>query len=520
MPSQTDRQRPNILFITSDEHRWDAFGAYRRTPCRTPNLDRLAADGVLFDRAYTVNPLCSPSRVSMITSMYPSRHGVYTLGVYPPDDYNGTVGGLLARSGYATGLIGKAHFRPCGEKNSLEGQPKVYDLDFWRNWHGPYYGFDHVELCIAHTHLKNGASMHYGAWLADNGCDVSKYWGRADQGYCDVGRWDLPEEFHNSRWVADRTIDFIDRTRAEGKPFFAFASFQDPHNPVVAPEPWFSMYDRDEMPDYTLREGENENKPPFYAEFIATGHYHNGTVPPNGLNGYPCSGRQLVKGKKLSVDHAGMDKKENRQEAVAVYYGMISLMDRHIGRIVEHLKEIGQYENTLIVFTSDHGEYLGNHGLWWKGLQAYEDIHRLPFVACWPNGFAGGRRSAALQSLVDLAPTFLTAAGVSVPDHYQGVNQLDVWKGAAQSARDWAMVEFRPNDSEFYQKVLIGERYKLVTYHRETYGELYDLEKDPDQYENLWDDPASVPVKNAMLLRMFDAEIEKEDRRRPRPGFA
>lgn len=196
--------QPNILLITSDEHRWDALGAYGLTPVRTPNLDRLAHDGVLFGRAYCSNPLCSPSRLSMIASLYPSQHGVYTLGVRPDDDYPDAIGHALSRAGYRTGLIGKAHFRPCAGAESIESAPAVFDLDRYRNWHGPYYGFDHVELCIGHSHQDTAAGMHYGAWLEDRGVDRSQYWGRPDQGYCDIGRWDLPEEHHNSRWVAGR----------------------------------------------------------------------------------------------------------------------------------------------------------------------------------------------------------------------------------------------------------------------------------------------------------------------------
>jgi len=518
--------RPNILFITSDQHRWDAVGAYGIVPVRTPNLDALAEDGVLLDRAYCVNPLCSPTRVSMITSLYPSRHGVYTLGVEPEEHYPDTVGEVLSRAGYATGLLGKAHFCPSSDCDNPESPPRSLDMDFVRSWNGPFYGFDHVELCQTHSHLiaidpehKHG-SLHFGAWLQDKGCDVTKYWCREDQGYCDCGLWDVPEEFHSSTWVAERTIEFIKQSKQQGKPFFAFASFPDPHNPVVVPEPWYSMYDRSEMPDYTYREGENSGKPPFYQEFIETAHYHGGTVPPNRLNGYPCTGRQITRGMPHGVDHPGMDSKQNRQEAVAVYYGMISLMDHHIGRIIDHLKAEGLYEDTLIVFTSDHGEYLGNHGLWWKGLQAYEDCHRIPMIASWPAAMRGGRGSSALQSQVDLAPTFLSAAGLAIPDHYQGVDQLPVWQGDAESAREWAQVEFRPNDSDFYQKTFITDRWKLVTYHRQPYGELYDLANDPEQDRNLWDDPAHSVRKLELLQAALQAEWDKEPKRRPRVAQA
>lgn len=514
--------RPNILLITSDQQRWDTLGAYGRSKCRTPHLDRLAGDGVLCERAYCTNPLCSPSRLSMITGQNPSRHGVYTLGVYALPTYPNLIGDLLAANGYQTALLGKAHFNPCaGSPVSLESTPRSKDREFFRQWHGPYYGFEHVELCIGHTTEGSACGMHYGVWLEDEmGINVSHYFGRKDQSYRGIGRWELPEECHNSRWVADRTIAFIEKANRGKRPFFAFASFQDPHNPVRVPEPWYSMYDRGEMPDYTYREGENANKPPFYQEFIETACYHGGTVPAQGLDGYPCTGRQITRGETKGVDHFDQDRLENRREAVAVYYGMISLMDHHIGRIIECLKTTGQYENTLIVFTSDHGEYLGNHGLWWKGLQAYEDCHRVPFLAAWPARIAMGRRSSALISLVDLAPTFCEAAGLPVPRTYQGVSQLPVFAGKKGCAREWAQIELRPNDSAFYQKTIVTDRYKLVTYHGQPYGELYDLVRDPDQYDNLWSEADAAETKASLLQRMLEAEWDNGTARRPRECVA
>ncbi len=162
----------NILLITSDQQRWDCLG--RQNPeIRTPNLDRLADRGILFDRAYTVNPVCTPTRCSILTSEYPSRHGCFHVGTSLPENYGPTVADRFSDAGYATSLIGKAHFQACKDPASLESAPKVHDLDHFDDWFGPYFGFDHAELVIGHTSEPHASGMHYGAWLRNKGVDTT-----------------------------------------------------------------------------------------------------------------------------------------------------------------------------------------------------------------------------------------------------------------------------------------------------------------------------------------------------------
>ena len=208
--------RPNFLLITSDQHRWDALGVYR-DQIKTPNLDCLAREGIVFDRAYTASPVCTPARVSMLTGHYPSRHGCYTIGTELPADYP-TIPGLLSEQGYFTALLGKGHFSPCLAEGGLEASPRVFDEDFFSNWTGPWYGFDYVQLCIGHSNESLSAGMHYGAWLKERGIDRHRYFGTGN--YEDHGAWDLPEEAHNSKWTVDVTIDAMERAAAGGQPFF------------------------------------------------------------------------------------------------------------------------------------------------------------------------------------------------------------------------------------------------------------------------------------------------------------
>jgi uncharacterized sulfatase len=267
------------------------------------------------------------------------------------------------------------------------------------------------------------------------------------------------------------------------------------------------MYDPDDMPDFRLREGEFDDKPPFY----------RGAYDAERRLGHP----ELDEGKSWYCVRGieEMGERETR-ELAACYFGMVSLMDHHIGRILDHLTASRLLDDTLIVFTTDHGDYLGNHGLWWKGLPAYDDAQRIPMIVRHPRCATPGQRSAALQSLVDVGPTAMSALGVDVPDGVQGMDQSDPWQNAGASARDWAMCEFRPTEGPFMQKTFVWDRWKLVVYHERAYGELYDLETDPDQYRNLWDDPGMRDVRLDLLQRLIAAEMEKDGVLRPRVAWA
>ncbi len=506
-------QRPlNVLVITSDQQRWDALGVYNDR-IRTPNLDTLARRGVVCDHAYTPNPVCTPARVSLLTGEYPSRHGCYTIGTSLPEDYP-TVPARLAEAGYFTALCGKAHFQRCTNEpddapGTFESPPHIYDQDFFDRWSGPYYGFQHARLAIAHGSMRSAASMHYGAWLRARGVDIDRHFGRHE--YAHFGPWDLPPEHHYSTWTANETIAAIDLARDADKPFFLWSSFQDPHNPCVVPEPWASMYDPDNMPDYRLREGELDDKPPFYRGCQQWGR-----------PGWQGLGDPELDGEKNWYCFRGLPEMDDRRtrELTAIYYGMVSFMDEQIGRIFAALDERGLWDRTVVVFTADHGDYLGNHGLWWKGLPAYQDAQRVPFLAWHPQCRTPGGRSKGFHSLVDIGPTALACAGVPLPAGMQGVDQTRAWCDAEHVERDWAMVEYRPTEGPFMQKTLVHDRWKLVVYHGRDYGELYDLQADPDQYRNLWDDPDHREVRWGLLRKLIFAEMDKDGSLRPRDAWA
>ena len=494
--------RPNILLITSDQQHWSTLGVLNPR-ISTPNLDRLAREGTRFDRAYCPNPVCSPSRASIITGMYPSTHGCWTIGVKLAEDVP-TVGERFQELGYATSLIGKAHFQPLAstpEQTSLECHPTLRDLDFWRRFHGPWYGFGHVEIARMHAdeHL---VGQHYAIWMEEQGL---VNWRDHFQPYPpdpDAPRrehvWDLPEEYHYTRWTADRAIAAIERAVANGTPFFTWASFHDPHPPYLVPQPWASMYDPADMEPGTLMPGELDSMPRHFGltqqvapDFSA---WHESGFGNHGFRSHLVDEAQL-------------------RRDMAVYYGMVSFMDHHIGRILDALDRLGVAGETLVVFTTDHGHFLGQHGLFYKGAFHYEDLIRLPFIVRGPGKVPAGRVSTALQSLVDLAPTFLDAAGAPVPGAMQGVSQWAVWQGQAERAREWAMVENRHQPTRLSLRTLVTDRYKITVYRGSDEGELFDLQQDPQELRNRWADPACAGVKTAMLHRFVQAEIEREPTR-------
>lgn len=492
----------NILLVTSDQQRPDALGCLNAS-VQTPHLDRLAREGILFERAYTVNPVCTPSRCSILTGQYPSRHGCFHVGTNLPTDYGPTVAHRLTNAGYATALLGKAHFQACKDPASFESAPHVHQLDFFKDWTGPYFGFEHAELVIGHTSEPHAGGMSYGAWLVEQGIDLKRYFDIHD--YDHHGAWALPEAFHGSKWVADASMLAIDRAIEKEQPFFVWASFQDPHNPYVTPEPWASMYQGKDMPKPIGRDGEMDDKPLFYRELMNGNFY--GDDPDFQDRGWgDCKIRPTLG-------------ETDVQNVRAVYNGMVSLMDHHIGRLLAHLEKRGLMDETLIVFTSDHGDYLGDHGLWGKGLPTYECMQRVPFVVRHPQCETPGARSQALQSLVDLETSFLDVAGLSPESGSQGICQTSSWIHADQQPRDWALVEFRPSHGHFMQRTYVEGRYKLVRYENRDYGELYDLEKDPHQFVNRFEDEALRSVKEG-LIKHFDAHGFKEELVRERMAVA
>ncbi len=493
------KQRPNILLITSDQQHWNTLGCLN-PEIRTPNLDRLAAEGMLFNRAYCPNPTCTPTRASMITGKYPSQHGGWTLGTKLPED-EPTVGDVFRKHGYRTGLVGKAHFQPLRatkEFPSLEAYPVLQDLEFWRTFHGPFYGFDHVELARNHVSEAH-VGQHYAIWMEDKGLDNWRDYFSAPTGRRKGARWrwEIPEEYHYDAWIAERTNALMEDYRENGESFFLWASFFDPHPGYLVPEPWDTMYDPEALTIPQGVEGEHAANPP---------HFQEAMKPDADFSAWQEAGGHAMHGFRSHVHD-----RERLARDVAVYYGMTSLLDKYVGKILDRLDELGLRENTLVVFTTDHGHFFGQHGLVAKGAFHYEDMVRVPFIVSMPGKVEAGRRSNAIQSLVDLPQSFLSACGLDQPADMTGIDQSPVWFGNTEAARDWAIVENHHQPTTIHARTYVDERYKLTVYCDRDYGEIFDLEDDPGEAQNLWHAPDALDLKLNLFERLLRAEFAKEE---------
>lgn len=502
-------KKPNILLITSDQQHWDTIGAFN-SEISTPNLDRLVREGTVFNRAYCPNPTCTPSRASIITGTYPSQHGAWSLGTKLSEDQL-TVGEVFRENGYRTGLIGKAHFQPLKdtkEYSSIESYPLLTDLDYWKKFNGPFYGFEHIELTRNHTN-EHLVGQHYALWMEEKGCTNWRDYYLPPTGTMDPDeryKWAIPEKYHYNTWIAERTNAKLEEYQKKDESFFLWASFFDPHPPYLVPEPWDTMYDPEQLTLPTIVPGEHDRNPPHFGltqeENPDFSSYLETDIGNIGFH-----------------SHAHVTEKEAGQN-MAVYYGMISMMDKYIGKILDRLDELGLTEDTIVVFTTDHGHFFGQHGLHDKGGFHYEDLIKLPFIVRYPGKVPAGKVSSALQSLVDLAPTILSFTGLQIPAMMTGVDQRAVWLGEVEKARDHVICEYRTQPTAVHQKTFVDERYKITVYYNRTYGEIFDLQEDPQELNNLWDDPRYLELKASLLLKYVWAELGKEPLPMPRVSGA
>ena len=499
--------RPNILLITSDQQHWNTLGCLN-PEIQTPHLDALAQQGTLFNRAYCPNPTCTPTRASIITGKYPSQHGAWSLGTKLSEDEH-TVGEDFMDADYRTALVGKAHFQPLHgteEFPSLESYPILQDLDFWRSFNEPFYGFEHVELARNHADEAH-VGQHYAIWMEENGCTNWRDYFAPPTGNArgQYRKWPIPEEYHYDTWIAERTNALMERYQQNGKNFFLWASFFDPHPKYLVPEPWDTMYDPAELTVPSVTEGEHDNNPP---------HFQLTQQQKPDFSAWRESGKGV---------HGFRSHLRDRDELakdIAVYYGMVSLMDKYIGKILAKLDALGLADNTLVVFTSDHGHFYGQHGLIAKGAFHYEDVIRVPFIVRYPGVVPAGKQSEALQTLVDLAPSFLSATGIDIPRPMTGVDQMPVWSGQAEQARAHILVENHHEPTTVHVKTYVDDRYKLTVYYNRDYGELFDLKEDPGEVKNLWNSTEHAELKADLVMKLLFAEMGKEPLWMPRTSGA
>lgn len=498
--------RPNLLVITTDQQRWDALSLFGTPGYRTPHIDRIGREGLTFDRGYTPSPVCTPARVSMITGQQSTRHGAYTIGMAPVPALAGpTLGTELQRAGYRTGIIGKTHFVARRiEDQHVAGMPLDEEAPgeaFWAAFDGPYCGFAFVR----HHRHHNAAGIpnaHYRRWLNEKGLDLDALHGEDHRKAC--GLWEgMRPEWTQNAWIAEETVAFIESSRhaTPGQPWFAMANFQDPHYPMICPDPFYSEVDMEGVDLGGFDPHEFDDRPSFYRRFVVDQEYWS---EDDGTDHCP---------RPFGVPNINRYDRYPAREAIRAYIGMTNMVDHYVGQILQHLEATGTLEDTLVVFTSDHGEMLGRHGMWGKGLPAYEDNQRIPALMMWKAAQPRplGRNGKAHFNLIDLLPTLLDAAEAPLPPFVQGVSQLPVLRGETDCVRDYALIDHLVTptlDPILHQQTLVHDDWKIVCYQHRPYGELYNLASDPDQKQNRWDDPGARDRKEQMLIRLVQANLE------------
>ena len=482
--------QPNILLYCTDQQRFDTISGLGNKFISTPNFDRLIKRGIAFKKAYTQAPVCTPSRASFLTGRYPASHHVHRNGnAYFPEQET-LISKMLADNGYQCGLVGKLHLSRSAIR---ETRPKNDGFHYfkWSQHPNPDYPEGH----------------DYADWIKAKGVDPVELFAKLS-GSVGPG---VPKEYHQSVWCSDMAIDFISQNK-ENSWFLAVNPF-DPHPPFDPPKEYLDRFDVKSLPYPLFRESDIERQKAFEAIDQQT----KKAVNPEKSSGSHDVTKSIDRGDLGSVPPSDYDAKYVK----ACYYAMIELLDEQFGRIVEELEGSGQLDNTIIIFTSDHGELLGDHGLIYKGCRFFEGLVHVPLVISWPKRFQVNSISNALVELVDLVPTILEAADIEIPYNVQGKSlksllagetSLDAHKTRVICEYNDAIGNCATQDNEgTHGYMYFDGRYKVSIYQNHDIGELYDLENDPGEFDNLWNNPNFSELKAEIMYRALDAYLGTSD---------
>ena len=526
----TSNNRPNFLLIITDQHRADHLGCYGNQIVKTPSIDRLAASGTRFEHFYVATPICMPNRATLMTGRMPSLHGARQNGI-PLSLTATTFVDILRAAGYETALIGKCHLQSISGNLPTIGMPEPdlalkmppdhlreadntltrhgrYDQELPSTWEQepdfepsvPYYGFEHVELAIGHGDKTVG---HYARWLKQRHPDPDSLRGRNNQlpgNSCAAPqswRTRIPEELYPTAYVAERTIKFLENySRTDrSNPFFIQCSFPDPHHPFTPPGRYWNMYDPAAI-----------SLPPSF-------HSGERPIPPHLQALY--DERAQNKSNRDGQRTFAITAREAR-EAIALTYGMITMVDDAIGSILGWLKTLRLDQNTVVVFTSDHGDFMGDHQLLLKGALHYRGLVRVPFIWSDPNVDSQGLVNRGICGTLDIAKTILTRAGLQGHNGIQGANLMQAVNGGETGHSSLIIEEHQRRGymgfkNNFRARSLITEKERLTLYEGVDWGELYNFTNDPDEMNNLWNDPSSQTRRHELTEALARKMMELAD---------
>lgn len=484
----------NILFFITDQQRMDHLGCYGNPSLKTPNLDRLAGDGIRFTNAYCTNPMCMPNRATIFTGKYPSNHGVRCNGINL-DRSIPIFTQTLLNNNYHTYSIGKVHLNFFGNPYSRKFHseealiPSIYTPKEEKDSHPrPYYGFEDVDMVIGHGDAVGG---DYIDWVEEKAPKyfnlIKKRAGRLFDKIMDNSP--LPERIYHTSYITEKTISYL-KAFSEGKygdkEFFIHCSYPDPHLPVCPPGRYKTMYDPNEI---EIPSNLQDVKKLYSHEIL--GSFIN-IYRPNWL-------RETTE--------------DELRKFIAYTYGTISMIDKSIGQILAALISFGLEEETMVIFTSDHGDLMGDHGLLLKGPAHFQGVLKVPLIWKIPGFTKAGSISKSLISSIDIPTTILDLLNIKKKEYplgMQGKSIISLLKNPKEEVRDCCIIE----EDEQTQKdshnlpslrlrTLVTKRYRLTLYeNHENYGDLFDLKKDPNEDKNLWNEDSYQEIKNSLLKKI------------------
>jgi arylsulfatase len=441
-PAILAQTRPNIVLIMADQMRADCVRAAGNPAIETPHLDRIARGGVLFRSAYSSTPTCTPARAALLTGMSPWNHGMLGYGAVA-ERYRVELPQLLRDAGYYTLGIGKMHWRP---QRAL-------------------HGFHRTILDESGREETPGFRSDYRAWFWSEAPTANPDAAGIDWNGYDAKPYPLPERLHPTAWAGDTAVRFL-REHPRTQPFLLKVSMERPHSPYDPPKRWWDRYVGKTLPP------------------AAVGAWAEKYRPPSGNGPDPWHG-------DLGAEAV--------RRARHGYYGAIGFVDEQVGRILDALQERGQLENTLVLFTSDHGDMLGDHHLWRKSY-AYEGSARIPMLMQWPARAEVRQTVAKPVELRDALPTFLDAAGVAMPDGIDGRSLLRT----SGAWREWIDLEhdvcYSPAN---HWNALTDGRRKYIFHAQTGTEQFFDLERDPNELREVAG--AEVAVWRERLVRHLAA---------------
>ena len=506
-------KQPHFVFFITDQHRADWLGCYGHPVVKTSNIDAIAKQGTRFDNFHVANPVCMPNRASLLTGRYPSVHGLRHNGCILPRRAV-TFVDQLAEHGYKTAAIGKSHLQPFtglspltgestkqeawrleAEDYTLEEPPHYVDAEHYE-FPTPYYGYQHVDMVTGHGTTCGG---HYAQWLKQQRPhDWQALLDPANQMPHDytcpqAERTQIPEELYPTAYIREQAKAYLADNLSSEQPTFTFISFPDPHHPWNPPGKYWDMY----QPD----------------QFQVPLKYEDHKNPPRHLSYWR---KQFDDGSAIThKQQAFMASEQNIKEAMALSAGMVTMIDDAIGEVMEVINASGQKDNTVVCFTADHGDYLGDYNMLLKGGWLKESICRVPFI--WADPQQQQMPSTdTLASTVDIAATILGRAGIETVNGNQGHSLLTALQQPTQ-VRDSLLIEENdpvprynyPTPARVRQ--VLKDNWSLTLVQGDSNGELYNRNEDPNECDNLWDHPLHQAKQAEMVLALSHLLIQQMD---------